>query len=202
MNLHNRKLLIFDLDGTIVDLHVNWPKLKSLLSEKYSSLYEENCQFTSISGCLSRVVAKNDEEELINFFEMIREFELSYIDKTVPIKETVYFIKHRKDFKIADDIKLAILSLNTRAVIHKALKMANVIDEFDYIVGREDVRAWKPEPEGLLKIKKHYNFKNQEIVFFGDMKKDLLAGKNARIDTYLIDDLIYFINKNKGNSGI
>jgi HAD superfamily hydrolase (TIGR01549 family) len=98
---------------------------------------------------------------------------------------------------VKNDTKLAIFSLNTRATIIRSLKLANILDKFGFFVGREDVRKWKPDPEGILKIKNHFNAKREEIIYFGDLEKDILAGKNAGIDTYLIYDLINYINNVK-----
>ncbi|MBD3211062.1 MAG: HAD hydrolase-like protein, partial [Candidatus Lokiarchaeota archaeon] len=146
----DKKVLVFDLDGTIVKLNVNWKKLKQILSERYSKIYNTSCQFNSISGCLSYVVSKDDKKELGNFFDIIREFEVKNIDNNTPIDESIYFIKHKNEFGIDGGVKLAILSLNSRKTIIESLKKEEILDKFDFIVGREDVRRWKPEPEGLI----------------------------------------------------
>ncbi|MFX0073348.1 MAG: HAD family hydrolase, partial [Candidatus Hermodarchaeota archaeon] len=77
------------------------------------------------------------------------------------------------------------------------LKSINIHDKFDFIVGREDVRKWKPNPEGLLLIQQHYNCKKEEMIYFGDMQKDLQAGQNAGVDTYIIGDLIDLVNEKR-----
>jgi hypothetical protein len=33
------------------------------------------------------------------------------------------------------------------------------------------------------------------MIYFGDLKIDLLAGANAGVESYLIDDLINFVKK-------
>jgi len=193
-SFQEKKVIIFDLDGTIVNLNVNWRELKQTLSERYSKIYDESCQFNSISGGLSYIVSKDDKEELVNFFDLIRKFEVKNIDKNTPIEESIYFINHLQEFGIKKDIKLVIFSLNTRKTIKESLKREKILNKFDFIVGREDVRRWKPEPEGLIKIQNHYDIKADEMIYIGDMKKDLLTGNNAGVDTYLIEDLIEFVN--------
>ncbi|TXT58842.1 MAG: Pyrophosphatase PpaX [Promethearchaeota archaeon] len=195
----DKKVLVFDLDGTIVKLNVNWKELKQILSERYSNIYNTSCQFNSISGCLSYVVSKDDKKELENFFDIIREFEVKNIDNNTPIEESIYFIKYKNEFGIDDGAKLAILSLNTRKTVIESLKKEKILDKFDFIVGREDVRRWKPEPEGLVIIKNHYGIKSDEMLYIGDMRKDMLTGDNAGVDTYLIDDLIQYVKDHKKN---
>jgi phosphoglycolate phosphatase-like HAD superfamily hydrolase len=197
--LQNKKVIVFDLDGTIVNLTADWPTLKNILKNRYIKLFGNSCEFRSISGCLSTIAEKQDEQELQNFFDIIRTYEMKNIHETVPIGEIVYFIKHKEQFGIKELTKFAILSLNTRMTIKKSLELAGIEDQFDLIIGREDVRSWKPEPEGLFKIKTHFNIEKQDMIFFGDLEKDIKTGKNAGIEVYYIDDLITVIKKKLSN---
>ncbi|MHA2400604.1 MAG: HAD family hydrolase [Promethearchaeota archaeon] len=190
-----KKIVIFDLDGTVVRLTVDWESLKHTLSKKFISVYSEDCSFKSVSECLSKVVEKNDIALLESFFEIILQFELENIQKTQPIDEIIYFINNFSSFGVKKNVKSAILSLNMRETIIKSLEIAKVEEKIDYIVGREDVRHWKPHPEGLLKIKHHFNAQKEEMIYFGDKKKDILTGKNSGIDAFWINDLIKLIRK-------
>lgn len=192
-----KKVIIFDLDGTIVNLTVDWMALKDNLVEKYREIYKEQCDFERVSRCLEKIVEKNDENILENFFGVIRHYELENIRDTQLIEETIFFIKNKDLFGVKNDAKFAILSLNVRDTIIQALELANIHDKIELIIGREDVRKWKPGPEGLIKIQNHFKIKKEEMVYFGDLENDLLTGENAGIDTYLIDDLINLVNKKK-----
>ena len=197
ISFKNKKIIIFDLDGTIVKLTADWISLREVLVEKYKEIYEEQCDFERISKYLDNIVEKKDEEVLVNFFDIIRQYELENIKDTQLIKETIFFINHKKLFGIKDEVKFAVLSLNTRNSIIRSLEIANIHNKIDLIIGREDVRRWKPAPDGLLKIQKHYKVNKKEMIFFGDLENDLLTGKNAGIEAYLVDDLIEFVNKVK-----
>jgi len=192
-----KKVIIFDLDGTIVNLTVDWRALKDNLVKKYREIYKEQCDFERVSRCLEKIVEKNDENILENFFGVIRHYELENIRDIQLIEETIFFIKNKDFFGIKNDAKFAILSLNTRDTIIQALELANLRDNIELIIGREDVRKWKPAPEGLIKIQNHFKIKKEEMVYFGDLENDLLTGGNAGIDAYLIDDLINLVNKKK-----
>ncbi len=193
LSFKNKKVIVFDLDGTIVKLAADWHSLKDVLAERYSEYYQEECQFRSISACLSNIIKRNDEEELRKNFEIIRQYELENIRENVPIEESVFFIKNLSLFGVQKTTKLAVLSLNTRRTIIESLKLANIYELIDFIVGREDVRKWKPEPQGLLKIKEHFDVKKEEMVFIGDLDNDLLTGQNAGIDSFLVDELIELV---------
>ncbi|MHA1758944.1 MAG: HAD family hydrolase [Promethearchaeota archaeon] len=199
---YNKKVIVFDLDGTIIKLNVNWDELKKTLSERYYEIYnEKHYKFESVSACLSFIVEKGDEQELNNFFDIIRKFEVAGVSSSTPIEETIYFIKNKSEFNINNTVKFSVLSLNTRACINEALKKAGIQKEIDYIVGREDVRHWKPNPEGLLKIKDHYGINKKEMIYIGDLQKDIETGKNAGIDAILIDDIKKLVRMKRGIIG-
>ncbi len=191
----NKKAIVFDLDGTIVNLDVNWSYLRNLLFNRYTKIYGERSDFNHITACLDGVVKKNDENELQRFFKLIQECELKNINNVKPIKATIFFLNNLELFGIDKSVKLAILSLNTRKAIMESLKLVGVHSKFDFIMGQEDVRKWKPDPEGLLKIKKHYSLKNKEMIYIGDLEKDLQTGKNAGIESFLIDEIKTLVNK-------
>lgn len=192
-----KKVIIFDLDGTIVNLTVDWRALKDNLVKRYREIYKEQCDVKRVSMCLEKIVEKNDENILENFFGVIRHYELENIRDTQLIEEIIFFIKNKDFFGVKNDTKFAILSLNTRDTIIQALELANIRDKIELIIGREDVRKWKPAPEGLIKIQNHFKIKKEEMVYFGDLENDLLTGENAGIDAYLIDDLKNLVNKKK-----
>ena len=192
-----KKVIIFDLDGTIVNLTVDWRALKDNLVKRYREIYKEQCDVKRVSMCLEKIVEKNDENILENFFGVIRHYELENISNTQLIEEIIFFIKNKDFFGVKNDAKFAILSLNVRDTIIQALELANIRDKIELIIGREDVRKWKPAPEGLIKIQNHFKIKKEEMVYFGDLENDLLTGGNAGIDAYLIDDLINLVNKKK-----
>jgi len=192
----NKKVIVFDLDGTIVRLAADWHSLKKVLADRYSQQYQDGCQFTSISTCLSKLVERGDEEELRYNFEIIKKYELENITKNEPIAETIYFINNKEQFGVKKDTKLAVFSLNTRRTIMESLDLANISGKIDFVIGREDVRRWKPEPEGLLKIKDHFRVSKKEMIYFGDLEKDILTGKNAGIDVYYVDEIINLVKNN------
>ncbi|MFX0036306.1 MAG: HAD family hydrolase [Candidatus Hermodarchaeota archaeon] len=191
----NKKIIVFDLDGTIVNLTADWIALKDVLIKKYKQIYNDNCDFKRISKCLDSIVKKNDEQVLENFFDIIRHYELENIKETQPINETIFFIKNKELFGVKKETKFAVLSLNTRISVIRALEIANIAKKIDFIVGREDVRKWKPAPDGLLKIEDHYGVKKEQVIYFGDLESDILTGKNAGIESYFIDDLINLVRK-------
>ncbi|MHA1195714.1 MAG: HAD family hydrolase [Promethearchaeota archaeon] len=191
------KLIIFDLDGTIVKLKAEWHELKSYLSDLFNTKYKMACTFKSISECLSKLAEMGNEKELQNFFSIIEEYEYKNIEDTDLIEETIFFIKHKELFGVNKDAKIAILSLNTRKTIHRSLEIAGLTKYIEYIVGREDVRHWKPNPEGLLKIMAYFNVNSSNVVYIGDLEKDKLTAINANVKFYNVKEIIKLVRNSR-----
>jgi len=192
-----RKAIIFDLDGTIVNLNVNWKKLKNILSDRFNNLYGTKYDFQRITDCLDKVLEKGNQMELTKFLNIIEEYELQNIDRNENIEETLFFINNLKVFKVQDGTKLAVFSLNMKKTIINSLKNAKIYDKFDYIVSREDVQRWKPHPDGLIKIQKQSKLNSEDLLYFGDSESDINAGKNAGVDAFFIDDLIAHVKETR-----
>ncbi len=197
ISFKHKKVIIFDLDGTIAKLAVDWGYLKRLLTKRYNDVYSEDCEFVHISACLDQVVKKGDEGELERFFKLLEDYEIKSIKENKYIEESIFFINNLSKFEVPKEIKLAVLSLNTRKTIIESLKLAGIFEKIDFIIGREDVRKWKPNPEGLLLIKEHFNLNSEEMIYFGDQEKDIMTGNNAGIKAYFIDELINLVNKKR-----
>ncbi len=192
-----KKVIVFDLDGTIVRLVADWHSLFKALTSRFIEKYQKAIYHESMSAILSSVVKLGDEEELQLNFNLIQQYELENITSNQPIKEVIYFINNKELFGVSPNAKLAVFSLNTRSTILKSLEMAGILDKFEFFVGREDVRNWKPEPDGLLKILDYFKVNAKEMIYFGDLEKDLLAGAKAGVESYYIDTIINLVRNIK-----
>ena len=199
MIFKNKKAIIFDLDGTIVKLQVDWGHLSRLLTKNFETNHGSGYKFSNITQIFNKVLELGDQDELLEYFDIVKSFELKQINRTVLIKNVIFFINNLSLFGVGEDIILAILSLNMHETIYQALKLAGISDKFKLIVGKEDVRKWKPDPEGLLKIKEYFKLDPDEMVYFGDLQKDVSTGDNAGIDVYLIDELISLVKNRQEN---
>lgn len=189
------RVVVFDFDGTLVKLHVDWDALRKLLSDKYMDDFGEDQTFNRITLGLQKVVARGDPDLIESYIRTIEKFEREKIKEYSFFEEIVFFIENLEELGLNSDIKFAIFSLNFRSTIFSILTKQNLLGKFQYIVGREDVVEWKPNPEGLYKILKHFNISSKQAIYVGDSEFDMEAGKNAKIKTYLIDKFIANIRK-------
>ncbi len=81
--------------------------------------------------------------------------------------------------------KLALITTSRRQAIDLVLAHHEIADLFDIIVTGDDVKAHKPDPEGIHSVIEYLALQPSEVVMLGDTDKDLGAAKNAGIDNML-----------------
>jgi HAD superfamily hydrolase (TIGR01549 family) len=174
------KLLIFDLDGTIINLTVGWDTLKEKLYKYVLENYNYDTNFTSLDKSLIDIKNKLGTEPHRQLIDIISAEEIKGIKLSNVKWEMVDFIKSQ------GDKKKAIFSSNTYRTIEYTLKMLEIFHLFECIISKEDVTYPKPSPEGLLKILNIYGLSPKEALFIGNTNLDEQAGKHAGIQTWLI----------------
>jgi HAD superfamily hydrolase (TIGR01549 family) len=173
------KLLIFDLDGTIVHMDVDWARLKRELSDFVFEKTSERFDFKSINNDTNKVIEKYDLRRQL--FKIIEGYEVLGAEKSEPIEETKEFI-----IKNFGRVKMAVFTSNTRKAANIALQRSGVFEKIDFLVAKEDVQRQKPDPEGLFTILEKFNVKGKEAIFIGDKEYDMQCGESAGIKTILV----------------
>lgn len=82
-----------------------------------------------------------------------------------------------------EQIKAAIVTTTEREKVFSVLERLNMIDAFDYVIGRNDVKKLKPNSEALDKAMIQIGSDKTSTAIVGDSEVDILAGKNAGIST-------------------
>lgn len=173
--------ILFDLDGTLINtdllIEKSFRHVFELYKPEYDLSYEEVLSFMG--------------PPLVKTFE--NHFSKDMVDELVTVYRT-YNIKHHNDFvtiyptiketlEILKDkgYKLGVVTTKMNDVAKLGLEMFDLTDYFDCIIGSDDITYAKPHPEGVYKALDVLRCKKG--VMIGDNASDLLAGKNANIDT-------------------
>ena len=78
--------------------------------------------------------------------------------------------------------KTGIVTTKFHYRIEQILLKFDALDMVDFIVGAEDVKIEKPDPEGLLWVIEHLKLKNEEVLYVGDSLVDVRTAQNAGVD--------------------
>ncbi len=174
------ELLVFDLDGTIIQMNVDWDGLKLELQNFCFKNYNYQTAFTPLDEELISLKDRFGQEIYSRLIGIITRYELAGLRTACVNRKLVDFIKEHSDKK------MAIYSANTRKTIQEALSNNGLADLFACIIAKEDVLKPKPASEGLEIILRFYDMPPAKALFVGNDLKDKLAGENAGIRTILI----------------
>ena len=117
----------------------------------------------------------NELDELIQYY---REYNHAHHEDYV----TIYpYVEEMLKYLKAQDFPLAVVTTKYKEAAILGLDLFNITPYFDVIIGENDVKRSKPDPEGILCALKKLNC--QEGYYVGDNVTDIQAGKNAGIKT-------------------
>jgi HAD superfamily hydrolase (TIGR01549 family) len=160
------KLAIFDMDGTVFESYLDWPRIKEELNINIKN-----------GNILKEIYKENgvdyDRLQTLESYEEYNTF------KTKPIKgisECLCFLESR-------EIKTALITNNNQKNTDFLLKKFNL--GFDTVITRE-MRLWKPDPDAFFYVMKLYHCRADEVISIGDSHYDIKAPKAANISNIFI----------------
>ena len=190
MKILKKKLIILDADGTIWDSEkdVFLAFNHTLKNNGNKEITKE--EFQKLAGLdleemFKRVLTK-DEETLAN--EYVKKYREYYIDEGHYADETTLFenVKETLEKLKGQKFSMVIASGKPKRILDKMVEYFH-LNEFELVLGTgESHFKPKPDPEILNYIMHHLNVSKEEAVMIGDTKADVMAGKNAGIDTIAV----------------
>ena len=188
------KLVIFDVDGTLVDSESIYVKaaLKNLEVNHY------NIPMSAIMGIIGQNKAagqrliESTQDDSFNYDEYLKDFRKirdEFLEKE-PYKlkkGAINILNYCKEH----DIKMAIATSTARDKQTKVLTQLGIIDYFDYMVFGDEIKNSKPAPDIYLKVYEHYkNLDKDEMIIYEDSNNGILSGYNAGIKVVYIKDIV------------
>jgi phosphoglycolate phosphatase len=177
------RLLIFDLDGTLLDTsqdianainHAIKPVgLKPLSVEKTKSMVGYG-----ISNLIKSLVSAQFHEETLNRF--LDHYSKHLIDNTKPYPGV------KKTLSELVNYKKAVISNKRESYSREVLEGTGLLEFFDIILGSDSVSERKPSPVPIFEVLKRTDMTKEEAVIIGDSNFDIDAGKAAGIKTIAV----------------
>ena len=187
------KLVIFDVDGTLVDSEVVFVKaaIKNMEVNGY------NIPMSAIMGIIGqnriagRKLIESTQDDSFDYDKYIKDYEKirSEILENEPLKlkkGALNILNYCKEH----NIKMAIATSTYKEKQVKVLTNLGIIDYFDYMVFGDEIINSKPAPDIYLKVYEHYNLDKDEMIIYEDSNNGILSGYNAGIKVVYIKDIV------------
>jgi HAD superfamily hydrolase (TIGR01509 family) len=181
--LDNIQLIIFDLDGVLVDA-CEWHRL-ALNQALYDicnyeiSLDSHHANFNGLptKTKLQKLIASGvvKEEDCSRVYELKQEKTKHLIKHSSLAPDPDKFLM-MKLFK-SRGILVACCTNSIRETTQLMLEKSGLDTFLNYVVTNQDVNNPKPDPEGYLKIIEHFGISKDNIIIVEDSPKGLLAAR-------------------------
>ena len=188
MKFKDKKLVIFDLDGTLID---SAPDLAGAINYMLKKINRETFDSNKIhewvgNGALILVkralsgdksIDKNIDSELL---DRALDIFLKFYAKNLCVKTVTYpnvteTLKRLKD----SGYRLAIVTNKPYDFVAPILEGLKLMEYFEYFIGGDSLSKKKPDPMPLLHVCEKLDVTVDESVMVGDSKNDILASNGC-----------------------
>jgi phosphoglycolate phosphatase len=184
MNKNKISLVIFDLDGTLIDstseigFVVNSALKKNGFPEKSKEFYKKNIG-SGIADLLQKSLpdANGNIKDVKKILSEVKNLYSIHLNKKSKVFDGIYEIL---DFLKKENIQIAIVTNKLHQLAIRCVE--NYFNDYNIItIGAEDKFDRKPSPNATYEIINLYKVKPEASIFIGDSHIDIKTAKNANI---------------------
>lgn len=180
-DIYVMKTIIFDLDGTLLDVREGFYWQFQELTKHYdgAAIAREMIE-ASAHGTTEQIVRSLVRNVAVPFDEILRKHQELRLES---------YDRHLKLYKGVDELlpilrrmgwKIAALTSGNELTV-SCLDRTGIRQHFDVIITANHVENPKPHPEGLYKIFDQLGVSAADSVMVGDTVVDILVGKNGGV---------------------
>ncbi|MBM7707234.1 pyrophosphatase PpaX [Chryseomicrobium aureum] len=178
------KAVLFDLDGTLIDTNeLIIQTFQTVLDEKFPGKYSRESILPFLGPPLYETFTQVDPTKVDDLIAAYRKWNVENHDSMVQafpgVVDTVKELHAR-------GIQLAIVSTKRNEMIERALNLMAIREYFSAVIGLDDVKNAKPDPEPVQLALSKLNVAPEVALMVGDNFHDIMAGRAAGVDSVAV----------------
>lgn len=185
----NKKGVLFDMDGTLINTYenVNYKQLLSELKSVQKTLILKivKSRVKSYSEMEQKIREEMDDpEEAEVLIERVASFLVEHYANTTLKKDAIKFLAYLKE----QNYKICLCTNNATNIVHHILQDKGIEQYFDYVITSQQVTKSKPDPQMYLEALAHIQLSAQDCIVFEDTESGVMAAKNANLEVIVVCD--------------
>jgi len=188
-----RKLVIFDLDGTLVDSKFNAMNVRLAMIEhlRRSGLDTHGLTQDDYTEVFLGKMHKKFERVLdpsglsqlrSDLLEIADRYERAAYEDSNLRAGAVEALRRLKE----SGNHLAVVTNNSRRTCMQTLDRFLLTEFFEVVVTRDDVAGMKPSPAGILRVISFFHAPKEDTYYVGDSMVDVMAAKAANVKVVIL----------------
>lgn len=176
--------VLFDLDGTLIDTNeLIIQTFQTVLDERFPGKYSRETILPFLGPPLYETFQQVDPTQVDDLIDAYRKWNMENHDAMV---QAFPGVVETLENLYARGIKLAIVSTKRNEMIERALNLMNVRQYFTAVIGLDDVKNAKPDPEPVQLALSKLEVKPEHALMVGDNFHDIVAARAAGVDSVAV----------------
>lgn len=168
--------IVYDLDGTLVDLAVDWDEVATAVIGTFATRgVDTSGNLWDLLERASKVDLRGQVEEIISEYERGG----AHRSERLPLADQV----------VEEDRPVAVCSLNCEEACRIALEKHGLETHVDAVIGRDSVAKPKPDPGPLEAATEALDTPLDRTMFVGDTDRDAITAERAGTGFLYVRDL-------------
>ena len=173
-------IILFDLDGTLIDSTEAILEGFEVAFREFNRTPPKDEEIKRLIGYPLDIMLQKLGVDRANIESFVNAYKLHY--REIYIKKTTLLPYAKEAIEVASSIAtLGVVTTKTATYSQELLQHMKIMDNFDLLIGRENVKNPKPHPEPILKAMKRLKAKKEETWMIGDTILDMVAAKSAGV---------------------
>lgn len=189
--LENKKAVIFDLDGSLVDSMWIWPEVDIQYMKKYDLRAPMNFH-KAVEGMSYTETAQYFLDTFPSLRCTLDDVRREWMEMTIDLYQTKVPLKRgAREFlerMRSMGVLMGIATSNARELVDATLKSLHIQDYFASVRTSCEVSAGKPAPDVYLKVAEDLRVSPGSCLVFEDVPRGIEAGKNAGMTVCAVED--------------